>query len=94
MSTTTFAGALVDALYDTMDADPNVFVVSSLLFGMRPSHKLLGRIYERFSDRIVEHLGGDPTRHIAVGVGYGLERIAMLRYGIDDARKIDVASVA
>jgi RNA polymerase sigma-70 factor (ECF subfamily) len=47
-----------------------------------------------FSDRIVRHLGGDPSRHIAVGVGYGLERIAMLRYGIDDARKIDVASVA
>jgi phenylalanyl-tRNA synthetase alpha subunit len=47
-----------------------------------------------FTDRIVSHLGGDPTRHIAVGVGYGLERIAMLRYGIDDARKIDVASVA
>jgi RNA polymerase sigma-70 factor (ECF subfamily) len=47
-----------------------------------------------FTDRIVSHLGGDPRRHIAVGVGYGLERIAMLRYGIDDARKIDVASVA
>jgi RNA polymerase sigma-70 factor (ECF subfamily) len=47
-----------------------------------------------FSDRVVRHLGGDPARHIAVGVGYGLERIAMLRYGIDDARKIDVASVA
>ena len=47
-----------------------------------------------YSDRIVKHLGGDPQRHIAVGVGYGLERIAMLRYGIDDARKIDVASVA
>ena len=47
-----------------------------------------------YSDRIVSHLGGDPKRHIAVGVGYGLERIAMLRYGIDDARKIDVASVA
>jgi hypothetical protein len=47
-----------------------------------------------YSDRIVSHLGGDPTRHVAVGVGYGLERIAMLRYGIDDARKIDVASVA
>jgi RNA polymerase sigma-70 factor (ECF subfamily) len=47
-----------------------------------------------FSDRIVSHLGGDPRKHIAVGAGYGLERIAMLRYGIDDARKIDVASVA
>jgi len=47
-----------------------------------------------FSDEIVRHLGGDPDLHTAVGVGYGLERIAMLRYGIDDIRKIDVASVA
>jgi hypothetical protein len=42
-----------------------------------------------FTDRIVSHLGGDPARHIAMGVGYGLERLAMLRYGIDDIRRID-----
>ena len=47
-----------------------------------------------FTDRIVSHLGGDPKRHTAIGVGYGLERLAMLRYGIDDIRKLDVASVA
>jgi RNA polymerase sigma factor (sigma-70 family) len=47
-----------------------------------------------FSDRIVSHLGGDPKRHAAMGVGYGLERLAMLRYGIDDIRKLDVANVA
>src|SRR5262245_18844109 len=47
-----------------------------------------------FTDRIVSHLGGDPKRHVAMGVGYGLERLAMLRYGIDDIRKLDVASVA
>src|SRR5262245_16748991 len=47
-----------------------------------------------FTDRIVSHLGGDPSRHSAVGVGYGLERLAMQRYKIDDIRKIDVASVA
>jgi RNA polymerase sigma factor (sigma-70 family) len=47
-----------------------------------------------FTDRIVSHLGGDPKRHAAMGVGYGLERLAMLRYGIDDIRKLDVASVA
>jgi RNA polymerase sigma-70 factor (ECF subfamily) len=47
-----------------------------------------------FTDRIVRHLGGDPNLHTAIGVGYGLERLAMLRYGIDDIRKIDVASVA
>jgi RNA polymerase sigma-70 factor, ECF subfamily len=47
-----------------------------------------------FTDRVVTHLGGDPARHIAMGVGYGLERFAMLAYGIDDIRKIDVARVA
>jgi len=47
-----------------------------------------------FTDAIVQHLGGDPARHVAVGVGYGLERLAMLRYGIDDIRKVDVTSVA
>jgi len=47
-----------------------------------------------FTDRIVSYLGGDPQRHVAMGVGYGLERFAMLRYGIDDIRKVDVARVA
>jgi RNA polymerase sigma factor (sigma-70 family) len=47
-----------------------------------------------FTDKVVEHLGGDPSRHAAVGLGLGLERLAMLRYGIDDIRKVDVASVA
>jgi RNA polymerase sigma-70 factor (ECF subfamily) len=47
-----------------------------------------------FTDRIVRHLGGDPNLHTAIGIGYGLERLAMLRYGIDDIRKIDVVSVA
>jgi hypothetical protein len=50
--------------------------------------------YLAWADRIVTHLGGDPTRHVAMGVGYGLERFAMLRYAIDDIRKIDVARVA
>jgi RNA polymerase sigma factor (sigma-70 family) len=47
-----------------------------------------------YTDRIVEHLGGDPAVHTAMGVGYGLERLAMLRYGIDDIRKMDVSRVA
>jgi RNA polymerase sigma factor (sigma-70 family) len=47
-----------------------------------------------FTDRIVRHLGGDPARHTAMGVGHGLERLAMLRYGIDDIRKIEAARVA
>lgn len=47
-----------------------------------------------FTDEIVAHLGGDPARHTAIGVGYGLERLAMVRYGIDDIRKIDVTNAA
>ena len=47
-----------------------------------------------FTDKIVRHLGGNPDVHTAVGVGYGLERLAMLRYRIDDIRTIDAASVA
>jgi phenylalanyl-tRNA synthetase alpha chain len=47
-----------------------------------------------YTDRIVEHLGADPATHTAMGIGYGLERFAMLRYGIDDIRKVDVMRVA
>jgi phenylalanyl-tRNA synthetase alpha chain len=47
-----------------------------------------------FTDRIVTHLGADPSRYTAIGVGYGLERLATLRYGIDDIRKMDISRVA
>jgi RNA polymerase sigma-70 factor (ECF subfamily) len=47
-----------------------------------------------YTDAIVRHLGADPATHTAVGVGYGLERLAMVRYGIDDIRKVDVMRVA
>jgi RNA polymerase sigma-70 factor (ECF subfamily) len=47
-----------------------------------------------FTDAIVRHLGADPAVHTAIGVGYGLDRLAMLRYGIDDIRKIESARVA
>jgi phenylalanyl-tRNA synthetase alpha chain len=47
-----------------------------------------------FTDTIVGHLGADPHVHTAIGVGYGLERFAMVRFGIDDIRKIDEARVA
>ena len=47
-----------------------------------------------FTDKIVRHLGGNPDIHTAIGIGCGLERLAMLRYGIDDIRKIGVAKVA
>jgi phenylalanyl-tRNA synthetase alpha subunit len=42
-----------------------------------------------FTDRIVGHVGGDPERHVAIGIGYGLERLEGLRYDIDDIRRVD-----
>jgi RNA polymerase sigma-70 factor (ECF subfamily) len=47
-----------------------------------------------FTDAIVRHVGGDPDRHVAMGLGCGLERLAMLRYDIDDIRKVETAHVA
>jgi RNA polymerase sigma factor (sigma-70 family) len=47
-----------------------------------------------FTDTIVRHVGADPAVHTAIGVGYGLDRLAMLRYGIDDIRKVEAARVA
>jgi RNA polymerase sigma-70 factor (ECF subfamily) len=47
-----------------------------------------------FTDKIVRHVGADPGVHTAIGVGCGLERLAMLRYGIDDIRKVERARVA
>jgi RNA polymerase sigma-70 factor (ECF subfamily) len=46
-----------------------------------------------FTDQVVRHLGGDPARHLVVSAVYGLERLAMLQFGIDDIRKVDVARV-
>jgi len=57
----------------------------------RWSELMAWRVY---SDRIVRHLGADPATHTATGIGYGLERFAMARYGIDDIRKVDVMRVA
>jgi phenylalanyl-tRNA synthetase alpha chain len=43
---------------------------------------------------VLRAIGADPDRQIALGAGFGLERIAALRYGIDDIRKMATARVA
>ncbi len=49
--------------------------------------------FARFRDEIVRAIGRDPQEVAAVGVGMGLERIACLKYGIDDIRKVEAAQV-
>jgi len=48
----------------------------------------------KYADWVLRALGADPQRHAAYGAGYGLERLAALRYGIDDIRKVATAQVA
>ena len=46
-----------------------------------------------YRPEIVRILGGDPARHTACGLGLGLERLATLKYHIDDIRKVESARV-
>lgn len=47
-----------------------------------------------YADWVLRAIGADPTKQIALGAGFGLERVAALRYGIDDIRKVATARVA
>ena len=42
----------------------------------------------RMRAEIVGRLGYDPDKYTAVGFGLGLDRLAVLRFGIDDIRKV------
>lgn len=39
---------------------------------------------------VVTLLGGDPARHVALGLGLGLERLALLHFQVSDIRKLAV----
>lgn len=43
---------------------------------------------------VLRGIGATPERHVALGAGVGLERLAMLRYGIDDVRKVATVRVS
>jgi hypothetical protein len=42
-----------------------------------------------YSERALRVLGNDPREYGAIGVSFGLERLACLHYGIDDVRKVE-----
>jgi phenylalanyl-tRNA synthetase alpha subunit len=46
-----------------------------------------------YTDAIIKHLGGDPRKNTALGIGYGLERMAAIHFGYDDIRKLPSAKV-
>ena len=44
-----------------------------------------------YADWVIRGLGADPERQTALGAGMGLERLAGLKYEIDDIRKLATA---
>jgi len=47
----------------------------------------------QYADWVLRGIDADPARQMALGAGFGLERCAALRYGIDDIRKIATSVV-
>jgi RNA polymerase sigma-70 factor (ECF subfamily) len=47
-----------------------------------------------YADWVLRGIGADPERHTALGAGVGLERLAALKYQIDDIRKMASTSLA
>ena len=45
-----------------------------------------------YADWVMRGIGADPEQQTALGAGMGLERLAALRYGIDDIRKLATAA--
>jgi phenylalanyl-tRNA synthetase alpha chain len=47
-----------------------------------------------YADWVLRGIGADPEQQAAVGAGVGLERLAALKYGIDDIRKMASTTLA
>jgi hypothetical protein len=47
-----YAQALVDALYDSLAADPRVSLIGSYVLGLGPQRHLMDRLRKDFRDRI------------------------------------------
>jgi pyruvate dehydrogenase E1 component beta subunit len=63
-----YAEALVDALYDSLAADPRVSLIGSYVLGLGPQRHLMERVRSDFRDRIVD----PPTAEAgaaATGIG-------------------------
>ncbi|MEI9938976.1 MAG: hypothetical protein WDO69_17295 [Pseudomonadota bacterium] len=48
--------------------------------------------FGEYADWVVRGIGADPARQTALGAGMGLERLAGLKYEIDDIRKLATAA--
>jgi len=46
-----------------------------------------------YADWVLQGIGADPASQLALDAGVGLERLAALKYSIDDIRKMSAASL-
>jgi RNA polymerase sigma factor (sigma-70 family) len=98
----TFAGRVLDALDRALPGSevrmtPTEYPMCSRAYSLdvhRENEWIEIMAWGEYADWVVRAVGGDPVRQIATGAGFGLERIAGLRYGIDDLRKLADAQVA
>jgi phenylalanyl-tRNA synthetase alpha subunit len=49
-------------------------------------------MWGKYNERALRVLGNETQEYGAVGVSFGLERLACLHYGIDDVRRIAASS--
>jgi len=61
---------------------------------LREGHWVEVLAWGEYADWVLRGIGADPTEQRALGAGIGLERLASLKYGIDDIRKMASALVA
>ncbi len=97
-----FAGRILDAVDQTLPrrevrVTPTEYPMCARAWSLDVRHQddwseVLA--WGEYADWVLRAFGADPRREAAFGAGFGLERIAALRYGIDDVRKIATARVA
>lgn len=96
-----FAGRVLDAVDRALPRSevrvaPTEYPMCSRAFSLdvrRENEWVEVMAWGEYADWVIRGIGADPARQGAIGAGFGLERVAALRYGIDDVRKVATARV-
>jgi RNA polymerase sigma factor (sigma-70 family) len=97
-----FAGRILDAVDQILPKcevrlTPTAYPMCVRAWSLDVRHKdewIEVMAWGEYAGWVLRGLGADPLQQVAFGAGFGLERVAALRYGIDDVRKIATARVA
>jgi hypothetical protein len=97
-----FAGRILDAVDQILPKcevrlTPTAYPMCVRAWSLDVRHKdewIEVMAWGEYAGWVLRGLGADSLQQVAFGAGFGLERVAALRYGIDDVRKIATARVA